>query len=177
MQTLQFTLEARRASTSRKCCAAPSPMPNAKPKMPARRSMSTSCMSSNCFVNEGPRWKRIASRADGPRVPLPEAHRAFCGWRCRASRRRGRTRRRQPGGNGSAKGRARYRASSGYARRSKTGEKQRTARKVGRRGKLGTENTPVRISAGLQQALEVALVCRSRLRRPAARRREAAHAS
>ncbi len=43
-----------------------------------------------------------------------------------------------------------------------------------RRRMIGTEDTSVRISPGLQQTVEVALVRRPRLRRPAARRREAA---
>ena len=34
-----------------------------------------------CFVNEGPRWKRMRPGADGPRLPLPEAYELTSWWR------------------------------------------------------------------------------------------------
>src|SRR5882757_9060725 len=132
----------------------------------------------------------VAAGADGPRIPLPEAHRASVGRRCRASRGRRRTRCGDQGRSRSAKGRAWYRASrtQGIDRQASGPEEGQEVKlnrrkpvvskldrtwKQQRRGRNGTEDAPVRISTRLQQAVEVTLVCRPRLRRLAARRREA----
>ena len=57
-----------------------------------------------CYVNEGTALEAIPSCADGPGIPLPEAHRAFVGRCGRASCRRRGTRRSHSCRNGSAKG-------------------------------------------------------------------------
>ncbi len=127
---------------------------------------------SNCFVNEGSRWKRLRPGADGPRLPLSAAHRAHRRRRGRASCGRARARGGRRGRSGIAEGRCGRgeEGSAGAGREEKAGGSQVVRRSSGGND-FGTEDTSIRISAGLQQAVEVALVRRPRLRRPAARRR------
>jgi len=61
-----------------------------------------------CFVNEGPRWKRLRPAPMGRAFRYQKAHRAPLGGRGRASRGGCGTRGGQRGGSRSAEGRARY---------------------------------------------------------------------
>src|SRR5579885_2204215 len=116
-----------------------------------------------------PSLEALAPRPDGPRLPLPEAHRAPLGRCRRAPCRRRRAACRQRRRSRSSEGRARH-----YAPRSQGSYRQAAAAKEGKEVTYGTEGSSLRFPPWLQQALEVALVCRPRVRRPAPRRREAA---
>src|ERR1700683_4549049 len=104
-----------------------------------------------------------ASRADGPRLSLSEAHRSYCCGSSGTPPRRGRANNCSRRGSASIQGRAR----SGSQGSQSVCEARKTAgtekEEVG--GQFGAENTSVRFSAGLQQSLEVTLVRQARLRR------------
>ena len=123
---------------------------------------------SNCFVNEGSRWKRLRPAPMGRAfryqrrtahivVGVAEHHVA-------AQERRGGGR----GGSRVAEGRRRSRQEGPEgAGRTTEEERPKVVEEVAG-GSFGTEDTSIRVSARLQQALEVALVRRPRLCRPAA---------
>ena len=108
-----------------------------------------------CFVNEGPRWKRMRPAPMG-RGFRYQKRTAISWWRwpsITAPQRiaRPRRRRKQQASKGVKGAVRKARKAFGKARK-------RIAEKEEVGGQFGAENTSVRISAGLQQGLEVALV-------------------
>src|ERR1051326_2726534 len=116
--------------------------------------------------------EEVASGAHGPRISLSETYRACLGCGGRTSCGGRGTACQQRSGSGSEQGRSWNRAA-----RTEGSDRKTASCKEGQEGVTkhnGTENTSIRIPPGLQQALEVALVCGTRLRRTAARRCETA---
>ena len=121
-----------------------------------------------CFVNEGPRWKRMrpAPMGRGFRYQKRTSHIVVqVAEHIAPAADRAAAAAAEAEASKGVKGAVR-KARKAIEKRAKEAQKRK---EVG--GKFGTENTSVRVSAGLQQGLEVALVRQARLRRLAARGR------
>jgi hypothetical protein len=128
----------------------------------------------HCFVNEGPRWKRMrpAPMGRGFRYQKRTSHIevAFPSI-CAAVTERAAAAAAEAQASKGVKGAVR-KARKPSRTRERIAEEEEVAG-----GQFGAENTSVRVSAGLQQGLEVALVREEGLCRPAARRRDPAQAA